>query len=71
LLLNLGLLSRHSHTADQYLFAIPNAGPVVKSIIAGRKVSSTVNSVRNTELSWPCTARMTPSPQQMRRLKAL
>ena len=39
LLLNLGLLSRHSHTADQYLFAIPSAGPVVKSIIAGRKVT--------------------------------
>lgn len=38
LLLNLGLLSRHSHTADQYLFATPNAGPIIKGIIGGRKV---------------------------------
>ena len=38
LLLNLGLLSRHSHTADQYLFAVPNAGPIIKGLIGGRKV---------------------------------
>ena len=39
LLLNVGLLTRHSAAQDRYLFAMPNAGPIVRAIIAGRKVS--------------------------------
>lgn len=38
LLLNVGLLTRHSAAQDRYLFAMPNAGPLVRSIMAGRKV---------------------------------
>lgn len=37
LLLHVGLLTRHS-VPDRFLFAVPNAGPIVKGIIAGRKV---------------------------------
>ncbi|BDA45346.1 Serine/threonine-protein kinase 19 [Coccomyxa sp. Obi] len=36
LLLHVGLLTRHS-VPDRFLFAVPNAGPIVKGIIAGRK----------------------------------
>lgn len=39
LLLHVGLLTRHS-VPDRFLFAVPNAGPIVKGIIAGRKVST-------------------------------
>ena len=39
LLLNVGLLTRHSAAQDRYLFAMPNAGPLVRAIIAGRKVT--------------------------------
>ena len=39
LLLNVGLLTRHSASHDRYLFAMPNAGPLVRSIAAGRKVT--------------------------------
>lgn len=38
LLLHVGLLTRHS-VPDRFLFAVPNAGPIVKGIIAGRKAS--------------------------------
>lgn len=40
LLLNVGLLTRHTASRDRYLFAMPNAGPLVRSIIAGRKVTA-------------------------------
>ena len=39
LLLNVGLLTRHASSHDRYLFAMPNAGPLVRSIAAGRKVT--------------------------------
>lgn len=39
LLLNVGLLTRHSAAQDRFLFAMPNAGPLVRAIIAGRKVT--------------------------------
>ena len=39
LLLNVGLLTRHSASHERYLFAMPNAGPLVRSIAAGRKVT--------------------------------
>ena len=39
LLLNVGLLTRHTASRDRYLFAMPNAGPLVRAIIAGRKVT--------------------------------
>lgn len=39
LLLHVGLLTRHS-VPDRFLFAVPNAGPIVKGIIAGRKVTT-------------------------------
>ncbi len=39
LLLHVGLLTRHS-VPGRFLFALPNAGPVVKGIIAGRKVTT-------------------------------
>ena len=38
LLLNVGLLTRHSAAQERYVFAMPNAGPLVRSVIAGRKV---------------------------------
>lgn len=38
LLLNVGLLTRHTASRERYLFAMPNAGPLVRAIIAGRKV---------------------------------
>lgn len=38
LLLNVGLLHRHPSAPDHFMFAMPNAGPVVKAILAGRKV---------------------------------
>ncbi|CAL5228660.1 g11830 [Coccomyxa viridis] len=37
LLLNVGLLTRHTASRDRYLFAMPNAGPLVRAIVAGRK----------------------------------
>ena len=39
LLLNVGVLTRHSASHERYLFAMPNAGPLVRSIAAGRKVT--------------------------------
>jgi hypothetical protein len=47
LLLNVGVLSRHTATPDRYLFAIPNAGPVVKAIVAGRKVGGCSEAANN------------------------
>ena len=38
ILLQSGVLTRHSVHADVYVLAIPGAGPVVKSLLKGRKV---------------------------------
>ena len=54
LLLNVGLLTRHSAAQDRYLFAMPNAGPLVRTIIAGRKVM--LNLLMPAPLAMPCCA---------------
>ena len=40
LLLNCGLLTRHTTQKDTYWFALAGIGPLIKSLIKGRKVRS-------------------------------
>ena len=61
LLLNVGLLTRHTASRDRYLFAMPNAGPLVRAIVAGRKVtmlSRPVDNLMSKLLTLPFQARM-------------
>lgn len=39
LLLNCGLLTRHLTQKDTYWFALAGIGPLIKSLVKGRKVS--------------------------------
>ena len=40
LLLNCGLLTRHMTQKDTYWFALAGIGPLIKSVVKGRKVGS-------------------------------
>lgn len=55
LLLNCGLLTRHLTQKDTYWFALAGIGPLIKSLIKGRKVSKLPvcpHTLRDTTALW-------------------